>query len=71
MSKEHWVTHDQLDTPLCDVFPGTMTSATARTYVIVAEKVMELPHQELEKMSYEKMNEYMDYLDEKAQEELA
>ena len=75
MSKSHWVTHEQLDTPLCDIFPDAKSDGTARHWVFMAEIILkQMPKAHvLEDMSYEDMNEYMDYLDEqlnKVREEL-
>lgn len=63
MSKEHWVTHEQLDTPLCDLFPGTRTKNTARQYVFICEVLLNLAPGNLEAMTYEDMNKYIDRLD--------
>ncbi|MBZ9536816.1 hypothetical protein KGR20_21895 [Cytobacillus oceanisediminis] len=57
-----WVTKEQLDTPLCDIFPGTKTNGTARIYVRSCEAILGLPPKKLEKMSYEYMNRYIDLL---------
>lgn len=63
MSREHWVTHEQLDTPLNELFPGTRTTNTARQYVFICEVLLNLPPGNLEAMEYEDMNRYMDRLD--------
>lgn len=71
MSEEHWVTHDQLDTPLCNLFPGTKTTNTARQYVFICEILLKLKFKNLEKMSFQEMNEYIDRLDLLMQKEVA
>lgn len=58
-----WVTKEQLDTPLCDIFPGTKTNGTARIYVSTSEALLGLKPVVLEEMSYEEMNRYIDCLD--------
>jgi|GEM_PF-1619766 len=58
-----WVTKEQLDTPLCDIFSGTKTNGTARIYVSTAEALLGLKPVVLEEMSYEEMNRYIDCLD--------
>ncbi|MGG3235389.1 hypothetical protein ABEP17_18310 [Priestia flexa] len=58
-----WVTKKQLDTPLCDIFPGTKTEGTARFYVRMCEVILELRPKNLEKMSYVEMNRYIDSFD--------
>lgn len=60
-----WVTKEQLDTPLCDIFPGTKTNGTARIYVLASEAILGLKPANLESMSYVKMNRYIDSLDRK------
>lgn len=61
-SREGWVTKEQLDTPLCDIFEGTKTNRTVREYVIMCEGFLEKEHVILESMPYERMNRYIDYL---------
>jgi exopolysaccharide biosynthesis predicted pyruvyltransferase EpsI len=68
MTAEHWVTHEQLDTPLCDLFPGTRTVNTARQHVFICEVLLKLKPTNLNNMSYKNMNKYMDNLDLKMQE---
>ncbi|MGG3233232.1 hypothetical protein ABEP17_06920 [Priestia flexa] len=58
-----WVTKKQLDTPLCDIFPGTKTEGTARIYVLACEAILGLKPANLEGMSYVAMNRYIDSLD--------
>lgn len=58
-----WVTKEQLDTPLCDIFKGVKTNGTARLYVEVSEDILGLERANLESMSYEAMNRYIDSLD--------
>lgn len=58
-----WVTREQLDTPLCDIFPGTRTNGTARIYVRTSEILLKLKPANLEDMTYVDMNRYIDSLD--------
>lgn len=68
MSRDTWVTKEQLDTPLCDVFPGKVkTNGTVRTWVLIAESFLGLDNADLESMEYEKMNKYIDSLDDELQ----
>lgn len=62
MTKEHWVTHKQLDIPLCILFPGTRTANTARQYVFICEVLLKLKPKNLDTMSYQEMNLYIDDL---------
>lgn len=63
--RSHWVTHDQLDTPLCSIFPDTITTGTARLYVTVACCALGVEPLDLSQLSYEELNQYMDELDNK------
>lgn len=65
MKNETWILKEQLDTPLCDVFPGTKTNGTARQWVVITEFVLGIEPTNLEVMSYEELNKYIDSLDEK------
>ena len=68
MSEEHWVTKKQLDTPLCNLFPGTRTTNTARQYVFIVEVMLGLKPKNLDNMGYEEMNKYIDSLDNEFQQ---
>lgn len=61
--RSHWVTHEQLDTPLCDIFDGTKTTRTARQYIQNACFILRQQPLNLSKLSYEELNLYMDLLD--------
>lgn len=63
MDKKHWIKKEQLDTPLCDIFEDTETSETARKFIIESEKHFGMEHDDLESMSNEKLNEYIEFLD--------
>ncbi|MFD2046030.1 hypothetical protein ACFSTA_12430 [Ornithinibacillus salinisoli] len=65
--KSTWVTIEQLDTPLCDVFPGTKTDGTVRMWVLIAESFLGLKKADLESMEHAEMNKYIDSLDEELQ----
>ena len=65
MKNDTWILKEQLDTPLCDVFPGTKTNGTARQWVVITEFVLGIERANLDEMSYEELNKYMDSLDEK------
>lgn len=57
-----WVTLNQLDTPLCDIFPGTITAGTVREYVRISEKVLGWIPKNIDRMGYVEMNEYVDLI---------
>jgi len=61
--RSHWITKEQLDTPLCDIFEGTKTNGTVRIYVGISETLLGLEPANLEVMTYEEMNRYIDSLD--------
>ena len=61
--RSHWITKEQLDIPLCDIFAGTKTNGTARLYVGISETLLGLEQANLEDMTYEEMNRYIDFLD--------
>ena len=63
--RSHWVTHEQLDTPLCKIFPNTKTTGTARLYVNMACLTLGQKPQDLSKLSYVELNQYMDELEHK------
>jgi len=65
MKKDTWILKEQLDTPLCDVFPGTITNGTVRQWVVITEFVLGIAPANLDVMSYEELNKYVDSLDEK------
>lgn len=68
--KSHWVTKEQLDTPLCDIFKGTQTKGTARAYVRMSEIYLGLKPTHLDGMEFEEMNNYIDSLDERIEKML-
>ncbi|WP_110113246.1 hypothetical protein [Bacillus sp. CGMCC 1.16541] len=61
--RSNWVTKEQLDTPLRDIFQGVKTNGTARIYVASCEVILGIEPSNLEAMSYEEMNKYIDSLD--------
>lgn len=65
MKNDTWILKEQLDTPLCDVFPGTKTNGTVRQWVVITEFVLDIAPANLDAMSYEKLNKYIDSLDKK------
>lgn len=67
MSRE-WVKPHQLDVPLCDLFPGTQTRNTARQYILIAEKTLNLKPKDVDRMGYIKLNKYIDSLERKIEE---
>lgn len=64
-NKEHWITQEQLDTPLCNIFPNVKTRGTARIYVTMACLTLGQKPKDLSKLSYTELNEYMDELEQK------
>lgn len=60
--KDTWITVDQLDTPLCDIFPGTITNGTVREYVRMGEKILGWIPKSIDFMGYEELNEYVDLI---------
>lgn len=62
-NRSHWITKEQLDTPLCDIFTDTKTNGTARLYVGISEQILGLEPANLESMTYKEMNRYIDSLD--------
>jgi hypothetical protein len=62
-NRTNWVTKEQLDIPLCNIFKGTKTNGTARIFVRTSEIILGVKHANLEGMSYEEMNRYIDSLD--------
>lgn len=65
MKNDTWILKKQLDTPLCNVFSGTKTNGTARQWVVITEFVLGMEPANLDVMSYEELNKYIDSLDEK------
>lgn len=65
MNNDTWILKEQLDTPLNEVFPGTKTNGTARLWVIITEFALGIVPANLDEMSYEELNRYIDSLDEK------
>ncbi len=61
--KKHWVKKEDLDTPLCEVFPDTKTNGTARQWVAITEFVLGVSPCNLDKMNLIEINKYMDSLD--------
>lgn len=57
-----WITKDQLDTPLNELQYGIDSSMSTRMFVRLMEKVLGYPHKDLEELSYEGMNGYIDGL---------
>ncbi|QQK75077.1 hypothetical protein HUG15_05650 [Salicibibacter cibarius] len=68
MNKDTWIKTKDLDTPLNQVFPGTMTRNTVRDFVRRSEKVLSITPENIEKMGYIKLNRYVDKLDKKLME---
>jgi hypothetical protein len=62
-NEKQWVRVDQLDIPLCDIFGNVQTNGTARTFIRLNEMLFGLPMQDLESMSYEELNLYIEELD--------
>lgn len=62
-NENQWVTVDQLDVPLCDIFENVQTNGTARVFIRMSEMLFGLPMRDLESMSYEELNLYIEELD--------
>ena len=63
MSKSNWVTHKQLDTPLCDIFSDVEAPITARQFIEWSEFFLNLPSVDLTRLSYVELNRYIERLD--------
>lgn len=63
LEKRKWITHDQLDTPLCRLFPDITTTATARLYVKIACFSLGQTPLDLSKLTYTELNEYIEELE--------
>lgn len=61
-NKKAWVRKEQLDIPLNELDKGINSSMTTRSFVRIMEKTLGYPHVEIETLSYEDMNEYIDSL---------
>lgn len=61
--KPYMVRHEELDTPLCEVFSDAKAKGTARQWVKITEFVLGVRPCDLDKMKYKEMNEYMDSLE--------
>lgn len=55
--------HSDLDKRICDLEEGATNTETLREFIKRSEKYFDMVHKNLDSISEEKLNEYIDFLD--------
>lgn len=58
------ITHDKLDTPIRELYEGAENKETIREFVLTTEETFGMERRNLDSMSVDELNMYVEFLDE-------
>jgi hypothetical protein len=57
------IRHDQLDIPICELHEGATNTETMRDFIRNSEHMFEMAPKDIDTLSEEELNKYIDFLD--------